>query len=48
MMDRDGCGVISIKDIIVIFDVSLNPEFLERRKTREEILTDFLSNFEGS
>ena len=27
---------------------SLNPEFLEGRKTKDEILTDFLSNFEGA
>ena len=25
----------------------MNPEFLEGRKSRDEILTDFLSNFEG-
>lgn len=48
MMDRDGCGTITIKDIVGIYDVSLNPEFLEGRKTKEEILTDFLSNFEGA
>ena len=27
--------------------MSKNPEFLEGRKTKDEILTDFLSNFEG-
>lgn len=30
-----------------IYDVSQNPDFLEGRKTRDEILTDFLTNFEG-
>jgi Ca2+-binding EF-hand superfamily protein len=48
MMDRDGCGTITIKDIVGIYDVSLNPEFLESRKTKDEILRDFLSNFEGA
>lgn len=33
--------------MIGIFDVSRNPDFLEGRKTRDEILTEFLSNFEG-
>lgn len=47
-MDKDRIGGISIKDIIGIYDVSMNPEFLENRKTREQILTDFLSNFEGA
>jgi hypothetical protein len=34
-MDKDRIGGISIKDIIGIYDVSMNPEFLENRKTRE-------------
>jgi hypothetical protein len=48
MLDKDGTGEVSIKDIIGIYDVSRNPEFLESRKTKEEILNDFLSNFEGA
>lgn len=48
MMDRDGSGVINIGDIGSIYDVSMNPEFLEGRKTREEILMDFLNNFDGA
>ena len=30
-----------------VYDVSMNPEFLEGRKTREELLDEFLKNFEG-
>ena len=48
MLDRDGSGQVSISDIIGVFDVSLNPEFIERRKTREQILSEFLNNFEGA
>ena len=48
MLDKDGQGTITIQDIAGIYDVSMNPEFLEGRKTRDEILTDFLSNFEGA
>jgi len=48
MMDRDGSGVLNIQDIGSIYDVSMNPEFLEGRKTREEILADFLNNFDGA
>lgn len=48
MMDKDGRGGITISDICGIYDVSRNPEFLEHRKTKDEILTDFLSNFEGA
>ena len=48
MMDKDGSGVIALNDIAGIYDVSMNPDFLEGRKTREEILTDFLANFESA
>jgi Ca2+-binding EF-hand superfamily protein len=47
VLDRDGSGQITISDIIGIYDVSMNPEFIEGRKTKEEILTEFLNNFEG-
>lgn len=48
MLDRDGSGQISIRDIIQVYDVSLNPEFIERRKTKEQILNEFLNNFDGA
>ena len=34
--------------IVGIYDVSMNPDYIEGRKTREQILTEFLSNFEGA
>lgn len=48
MMDRDNSGELNISDIAAIYDVSMNPEFLEGRKTRDEILRDFLNNFDGA
>jgi len=48
ILDRDGSGVINIKDIIDVYDVSMNPEFIEGRKSKEQILTEFLNNFEGA
>lgn len=47
-LDRDQSGKIQKNDLIGIYDVSQNPDFLEGRKTRDEILDDFLQNFEGS
>jgi Ca2+-binding EF-hand superfamily protein len=47
MLDINGSGQITVQDIQGVYDVSMNPEFLEGRKTKDEILTDFLSNFEG-
>jgi hypothetical protein len=48
MLDIQGGGTITIQDIEGIYDVSMNPEFLEGRKTKNEILTEFLGNFEGA
>lgn len=47
MMDKNQSGDLGINDIASIYDVSMNPEFLEGRKTRDEILMDFLNNFDG-
>lgn len=48
MLDKDNSRQITIADICGIYDVSMNPEFLEGRKTRDEILGEFLQNFEGA
>jgi len=48
MMDRDGSGLLNCADIDGIYDVSMNPEFLEGKKTKEEILMEFLNNFDGA
>ena len=47
MLDKNGSGVITVSDIAGIYDVSQNPEFLEGRKTKDEILAEFLNNFDG-
>lgn len=48
LMDKDGSGKINMKDIANIFDVSQNPDFKDGKKTREEILKDFLNGFDGA
>lgn len=48
MLDKDASGKITISDIAGIYDVSMNPEFLEGRKTKDEILAEFLNNFDGA
>jgi len=47
MMDKNGSGTITVEDIAAIYDVSKNPEFLEKRMTKDQILRSFLSQFEG-
>ena len=47
LMDRDGSGKVTVADISAVYDVSRNKDFIEGKKSREEILEDFLSGFEG-
>ena len=47
LIDRSGNGAISIEDIDAIYDVSQNQDFIDGRKTREEILQEFLNGFDG-
>lgn len=42
MMDKNGSGTITVSDIAAIYDVSKNPEFIEKRLTKDQILTNFL------
>jgi RNAse (barnase) inhibitor barstar len=34
-LDKAGAGSINVSEIIKVFDVSQNPAFIERRKTRD-------------
>ena len=34
--------------VVSVYDVSRHPEFIEGRKTKEQILNEFLNNFEGA
>jgi Ca2+-binding EF-hand superfamily protein len=47
-LDIDGSGVITVADICNIYDVSQNPDFLENRLTKDQILTNFLNQFDGA
>ena len=47
LMDRNGSGKVTVADISNIYDVSRNKDFIEGKKSRDEILDDFLSAFEG-
>jgi len=48
MMDKSGTGTITCSDIMHIFDVSRNPDFIEGRATRDQILANFLNQFDGA
>jgi len=48
LMDKDGSGVVGVKDIDAIFDVSCNQDVNDGSKTRVQVLEDFLNGFEGA
>ena len=46
-MDRDGSGVITASDVNAIYDVSQHPDFIKCKRSRREIIDEFLNGFEG-
>jgi hypothetical protein len=34
-LDKEGAGSVTVGEIIKVFDVSQNPAFIDRRKTRD-------------
>ena len=47
LLDKSGDGVVTASDVLHIYDVSKNPDFLERRLTKEQIVQNFLNQFDG-
>lgn len=47
MMDKDGSGVITSKDIFNLYDVDCHEEFIRGEKTKDQIIAEFLDNFDG-
>ncbi len=45
-LDKDGNGTIDIQDVINVYDTSKHPEVIAKRKTKNQVLTEFLANFE--
>jgi Ca2+-binding EF-hand superfamily protein len=47
LMDKDGSQVISGKDVSDLYDVNSHPEFQEGTKSKEQIVSEFLDQFDG-
>ncbi len=48
ILDKDGSGEISVKDVNDLYDPSFNKDFIEGTKTKEEVISEFLDSFDGA
>jgi Ca2+-binding EF-hand superfamily protein len=48
IMDMNGSQSIDVKDIGDMYDVSCHKDFIEGRKTKEQIVNEFLDTFDGA
>jgi len=48
MLDKDRSAQITFSDVANIYDVSMHPDFLARKKTKDEIVREFLNSFDGA
>ena len=45
-LDRDGSGIVDIEDLKGVYDTSKHPDVLSGKKSRDQVLIDFLETFE--
>ena len=45
-LDKTGDGQVTIEDLIGVYDVSFHPDFRSGKKTRDQILTEFMSQWD--
>jgi Ca2+-binding EF-hand superfamily protein len=45
-LDKDGSGVVDIDDIKDVYSTAKHPDFISGKKTRDQVLCEFLETFE--
>lgn len=45
-LDKNGNGQVQIDDLIDVYNVEKHPEYLQGKKTKEQVLTEFMGTFE--
>jgi Ca2+-binding EF-hand superfamily protein len=48
VLDVDGTGQVDILDFAAAYDISKHPDFLQGKKSKDQILLEFMSQFEDS
>ena len=46
VLDKDGSGVIELNDIAAAYEVSLHPDFVAGKRTKDAILREFMDGFD--
>ena len=46
VMDVDGSGTVDLADMAMAYDVSFHPDFIAKKKTKDQILREFLDVFD--
>ncbi|RYY32276.1 hypothetical protein EON62_05550, partial [archaeon] len=47
VLDKDGSGEVTLDDIRERYDTSKHPEVISGRKSRDQVLREFLDGFDG-
>jgi Ca2+-binding EF-hand superfamily protein len=48
LLDKDGSGQITVEDVKHLYDPSNHKDFIDGRKTKEEVIEEFLDSFDGA
>jgi Ca2+-binding EF-hand superfamily protein len=48
LLDKDGSGQITVEDVKHLYDPSHHKDFIDGRKTKEEVIEEFLDSFDGA
>jgi len=46
VLDKDGSGIVTVDDIKGTYSAGKHPDVLAKKKTEEDVLTEFLDTFE--
>lgn len=48
VLDKDKSGTLDVKDLKDLWNASEHPDVISGKKTEKQVLTEFISSFEGT